>query len=308
MSRLLDLQQLLLETSAAMAKAERFAVEGSDPESLSINIASLGKRYAELERDFASAAADQGCDVCSYRLIPEGARPTVMGLTKALGTFQSLFSIVYQALKEGPRRRARLDAQVLEETSFGLGYVFPGSIGVVLTLPNERLLLGETPLDTSIRTIAEIGQLTSSEQIAHYAHQLGPASIRAAFAWARDHAESSFSADVEWLRGEQVRTGIRMNVPRFRELQQIIGETSEQVVEEILVAGLLVGADVPRHAFHLVTDTGEIRGTFIDTISEAHTVELPKRYSARIKKTTSIVYAVEEEKVSYLLLSLEPLT
>jgi hypothetical protein len=73
--------------------------------------------------------------------------------------------------------------------------------------------------------------------------------------------------------------------------------------------GVLVGADAKSKRFHFVIDGSfeEIRGKFTNAISDEQQASIPGKYSARLYKTTEISYAMDEEKVSYLLLRLEKL-
>jgi hypothetical protein len=188
------------------------------------------------------------------------------------------------------------------------GYAFSGSIGFVLTLPSDQALFRDGPLDQAIEKLEEVATATTSEQIAFYARSLGAAVIRSAYQWARNHADASMSADIEWMHEDAPTRRLRVQLPRFRELTQVIAETSDEVVEEITVVGMLVGADVGRRSFHLAAEGGEIRGSFVDAISEVHTVELPRPYKAILQKTSLVQFAMEEERVSYVLLSLTPLS
>lgn len=306
MIELTALQEELQDLNALIAKHERTLASHSEAKSLWANIQTLKRRRQTLEDDFLEAAAKVEIDVCSYRLIPGESRPTIMALSKALSDFQSLLSLVYSALKEGPKRTAKLSVQVMNDTFLGFAYSFTGSIGFVMTLPNERLLLGETYLDQAMQTICQIAKATTSQQIADFAKKLGPPPVRAMYQWANDHVESGLGVDIEWRRREQVRSNLFVQEPQLERLKEVIEETSEEKEEEFEVVGNLIGADVKRKTFHLETvGGGEMKGVFADAISTEQTVELPKPYSARIRKRMKIVYSMEEEKTEYFLLRLK---
>ncbi len=308
MSNVLEIQEKLQDTNAAIAQLERaMAVE---PESLALSAVgkSLAKRQRTLESEFLAVVDSLGVDVCSYRLFGEHARPTITALSNALGDFQTLVSVVFDAIKTSlPKMRARVSAESAMETAFRFGYAFPGSLGIVLTLPNERLLFGESKLDESIFTIFDMAKASDSSQILKFAKRLGPAPIRAMYKWARDQAQSGLGVEIEWRRDRDVRAKLLVQRPEFEHLQRLIDETSQETREEITVTGQLVGADVERRSFHmrLESDT-EIRGFFTDAIGLSHTVELPKLYRANITKTVTIRYSTEEEDIHYHLLRLEP--
>jgi len=311
MTRIAEIQQKLLETNKAIAEMEKAIA--IDPKSLSLSamMKSLENRYQDLEAHFLAAVDSLGIDVCAYRIFPEEESPTLKALSSVLGDFQNLVSTVYDAIKTAiPKIRARISAEIVAETEFRFGYTFPGSVGVVLTIPNQRLLIGESYLDESLRVISEMAKVHDSPEVLEYAKRLGPASVRSLYKWAYDHAESGLGVDIEWRRQQLIKTRLFAQRPELERLHQIIGLTSEERVSELTVYANLVGVELIRRSFHLKLDTGEdIRGSLAEDIdiSEKQTVELPKRYKAHVKKTEKIRYSTEEEDISYNLLNLERL-
>ena len=306
MAHLADIQMRLRDTHTALSRAESsLKSHPESSESILLTVHSLQKRQRVLEEEFLETANAQGEDVCTYRLFSDHESPPVMGISKALENFQTLFSLVYDALKSGPKKRATIGKQILQDTSLNFSYTFSGSVGVVLTIPNERLLIGETRLDEAMNTVISMAKVTEAQQLVEFTRRVGISPIRAIYDWAKDNVNYGLGADIEWRRQEQVRANLLIQEPELRHLRDVIDEMSEETEEEMEIVGELVGADVKQHTFHLrVEGGGEIRGRFTDAISEDHTVELPKRYIARIRKMTKIIYATEEEQVTYLLLSL----
>lgn len=267
---------------------------------------SLRKRQQSLESTFAHLAGTYQLDVCRYRLISEDEeRPKIMALASALADFQALFTQVYDALINGPKQRSTVGAKIAAETALSYGYSFAGSVGFVLTLSNRQFERREAELDSAIGLVFEMAKADSSDQIVHYAKELGPPPIRLMYKWAGDHTQWGLSADVQWARGEDVRASLRVQAPELVNLQRAIDETSDEVIEEITLSGQLIGADVNSHLFRMALEDGnEIKGRMVETIGAEYTVELPKWYVARIRKTTRIKYSTDREEVSYLLLSL----
>ncbi len=314
MSKLSELQEKLLETNAAMAELDKAIAKDQKSKALAVMAKSLGKRYQKLETEFTDEVDSLGIDVCSYRLFGEEEQPTLKGFSNVLGDFQNLVTIVYDSIKTAvPKIRAKISADIAAETEFRFGYTYPGSLGIVLTIPNERRLLGESFLDESLKIIAEMAKLHESPEVLEYAKKLGPASIRALYRWAYDHAESGLGVEIEWRRQRIIHTHMFAQKPDFQRLHQIISATSDEQTCEETVSADLVGIDVAKNTFHLELDTGEdIKGSLSDimaeTIDEKHPAKLPKRYKAKYRKIRRILYSTDEEKTSYHLLSLEPLT
>src|SRR5258706_11812570 len=141
MRDLFDIQRDLQDTHAALARMELSLTKKNVEQfpSLMLTVSGLKTRQQILEAEFLKAANLRGQDVCTYRLFPREGNPTIEALTKALGSFQYLFTSVFSALKHGPIERLRTNVALAEATSFRFGYTFPGSLGITFTLPNDRL-------------------------------------------------------------------------------------------------------------------------------------------------------------------------
>ena len=307
MTTLLDIQELLRDTNATLAELDRALV--ADPRSASLQATgrSLEKRQQSLESQFAATAAEQGIDICTYRLFGVD-NPPILSLASALVDFQTLVTVVYDAIKSSvPKIRTRVGAESRSETTFNFGYSFPGSVGLVLTIPNERLLIGESNLDATISAIFELAKATEPSTILGFAKRLGPASISAMYKWALDLDQSGLGADTQWRRDQHVRAHLLAQRPELEQLHRAIGQTSDETSDDLVFEGLLTGADVDSKSFHMQMVSGEhIRGSFTEAISPSQTVELPKRYRASIRRTVTFKYSTELEKITYHLLRLDP--
>jgi hypothetical protein len=310
MSALLEVVEKLQDTEAALAALNRAALENPSAPSIVLTQSSLMKRRRTLEQQFSHVAALNELDVCNYRLLPEtsAANPPILDLANALRHFQTWFTIVYDALKGGPKQRTRVAPEITAETSMHFGYSYSGSIGFILTMPNERLLVGGTDLDKAMESVLEMAKAESSDQIAYFSKQFGPAAIRQMFRWTNDHIAGAMGADIEWRRDATVKARLFAEIPHLENLKKAISETSDEFEETITLRGSLVGLDTARHSFHMkFPDGSEIRGGASEAIgTPSKTVELPVDYTATIRKLTKINYATDSDVVSYFLLLLEP--
>jgi hypothetical protein len=309
MSELLDVQQKLQDTVAMLAELERAVAARPDDPYLALNMKSIQKRRRQLEEQFSALAETSGVDVCNYVLLPQNGDPELAGVTSALSDYQNLVTIFYDVVKNRtPKRRANVSAEVVRESSFQFGYAYAGSIGFVLRMPNERLMLGETNLDEAMRLITEVAHAEKPEDVLTHARKLGPAPIRILYKWAEDHVKSAFSAQIEWRRGQAVHSTMLMQKPEFERLLQIISQTTEEETEQITITGVLLGINIKTNRFELQPDVGDdqIKGSLRVTLDLAHPAPVPGRYRATISKTTVIRYSTEEEKPFYELLRLDP--
>jgi hypothetical protein len=305
MPDLLDIQEKLQDTSAAIARAQRALAQNPSIPSVAANLRSLEKRWGDLEQNFRAVADRLELDVCHYRILFED-RPTLTGLASIWTDFQTLFSLVYDALKNGPKLIARLAPDVVSETSLGFAYSYPGSVGVVLTLNNERLLLGGTLLDDALRSTDKVIHASDSKGLAELSRKLGAPPIRAAYRWADDQLRLGMSSHIEWHRREELRSSFLVQRSELEHFRIIADETSPEETEEITVDGQLVGADVATHTFHIeLQDGSPVRGKCApEIISETHSVELPQNYRVTLLRTTKIRFSTEEPEVSWQLTQL----
>jgi hypothetical protein len=308
MADLLDILQNLKDTEAALAKVRAVAARHPERRMLTSTIASLQKRHRFLEQRFAAETDRQHLDVCTYRLIPERHDDySIWALTSALGDFQDALALIYDAIKTGQRKeRATWSADVAQETSLNFGYSFSGSLGFVFTVPNERLLLVDSILDMTFRTLFEMVKANSSDDLASYARGLGVAPIRKIYKWATDHVEAGLSAEIMWRRNDQVRAQLLVQQPELARLREVISQTSEETEERIDVRGVLLGGDLTTRAFRFDPESGEdIRGRLADTFQITEELRLGHEYRARFLKRVKKHYSTDKEDVTWLLIGLK---
>ena len=311
MNRLIETQQLLLEVTQLIEKLARKGIQESSPDLWMPEITSLEKRRVDLEEQFLREANIAGVDVCSYQIVPAKEALRITTIAEVLSRFQYLVTIVYDALKNAPKRRARISPEVWDETEFGFGYTFPGSVGFALTLPNERRLMGDSTLDVALDRIFAMAKAQTSEQVREFSFVVGQAGIRALHRWADVHVKRQLSANIQWRREDHLFSNLRIQDPELELLKEAIEQTSDTSREEIVVQGDLVAADVKKQSFKVEVETPDgtqvLQGSFRDAISETHTVELPQGYEVTLEKSTQFFHATGEELVEYFLSDLKPI-
>lgn len=306
MLRAQHIAENLRDTQAAITQLERAFLRQTPPPGMLANLDSLRRRQESLEVQFAAATATEQIDVCNYRLFRgeiERDSPTLGAFTKTLFDFQSLFTLIFSAIQaEKPKQFSRVSAEDADSTAFGFAYSFTGSLGVALTLPNDRLLFGGTHIDEAIETIFKMAKSRTSDEIAEYAKSLGAAPIRCLYNWVSTQVSAGLNAHVEWKRDNKTKLELLIQLPELRLLKEIIESVSEEKEETIILTGLLVGFDAKTRNFHMTFEsTDDIRGKTSEAIAKDTTVEIPKLYTAKLTKTTKVLYSTEKEVVTYLL-------
>ncbi len=306
MKHLLDIINKINETQAALRNLEINLSKEPDKLSLQLSYESLQNRYESLQSKFLSSSENSAQDVCTYRIIAEANdNYPILAFGSALKNFQKWFSITYDSIKTGPKKRGRINPEVTKETSLNFAFSYTGSLGVAMTIPSERLLF-INDLQLAMKKTTEMLSATSREEVKHFVSELGPASIRSMYNWIDDHVIAGLGADISWITNNEVFTEVYVSYEKMKILKQTIEETSELEEEIFEARGWLVGADTSNHTFHLVfEDKEEIRGKMSPSIGDSYTVELPKLYTSKIKKISFINYSTDEEKIIYYLESLE---
>ncbi len=306
---LFEIVEKLEKTRAEVTRLESFVTTLPVDPALMLTMAGVRKRQEHLGLRFAQVTEQQGIDVCSYRLFTQGGgAPQLPALAKALLSFQTTFSTIYDAETTGAKSTSHIGAQSAAATTFGYAYSFTGSVGFTLTLPNERVLVLESDLDRAMKTLFTMLKATSSDQINAFAKGLGTGSIRALYAWVDALVRSGLGADIDWRRGTEVRASVFVDLPELESLKQAIEETSDAKTETLTVTGRLVAADFKAkdHTFRMELEDAELRGVMSPNVAEVG--GLPRQYRAEVEKTTITNYAKDQEVESYTLTRLmEPL-
>lgn len=310
MSQLVNLQAKLQQVGATMAQLEMQLARHPESRGLAANFRSMSKLHENLQGDFNYAANELGLDVMHYRLLE--ARPSARALSSSVGTFQDAIAVAYDALRSGPKKiRRQMSPVIVAESTLRVAYSYPGSFGVVFTIPNERLLIPDlqSNLDKAMQTVIDLGKAGDSQTIiGNVEHSFGKATISAVYDWAKANSQNRVGTAIEWWRDDQIRAEALIQEPEFTALSDSLENFVDKSEDTVVYTGTLVGADIKTHRFHFVTsDDEDIRGKFSTAISDSQVAEVPHRYSAAVLRTIERRYAPEEERVSFFLEKLGPL-
>ena len=305
MNRLERIQGDLQQVSAAIVRAERNVARFPNRPSTVETLRSMHKQREDLEEQFEAVAAEVGLDLCSYRVEYEDKKSaTITSITTALNSFQKLFTQVYDAIVSGPKKRATVAAEIIEQTSFGFAYTFPGSIGFMMTLANEQQLFDQSQLDHAMDKTLDLLKAQSVGQIEQMAAVVGLAAVRLAHTWAVENAKARLGADIVWQRRSKNPIAARIQPQQIATLANAIGQAIAK--ETVVKDGELVHVDVIEKTFEMQVDDIRIKGAFDKAISAQRPVRLPAYYRSTLTVNTKVAVADGEEDTSYFLVSLEP--
>ena len=230
-----------------------------------------------------------------------------MAITRSLATFQELVTTIFDAFKTAPKLRARISAEIVAQSTLNFGYAYPGSLGFVLTMPNARLLFGESELDRAFQTIFMMAKAQQPSEVASYVPQVGVAGVRRLFSWAKANVDYGLSADIHWRREEHDRAHVIVQKEEMAQLSALIDQASEERSESVELSGELIGMDVgASNSFRLgVPDAEDVVGRMSQTFNRGITYEIHGRYHASLVKRSKIYYSIDKEDDWWELMRLE---
>lgn len=274
-----------------------------------MTLRSLEKRREELRNQLNEITTRDFVEICDYRIIPEGPLSfAISAVTGALHEFQDLVALLFGADPKKPKQTARIDIATTEKTRLDFGFAYAGSLGIVLTVENERLIGIESSLDTAIRTAFDLISAKSGDDIKAAAIQYGPPVVRKLYTWSKIQRDYDLSADIKWKRGNQVRNAVLVQSAESAEVCRLIESKSDISDEHLDVIGNLVGFNVATRRFAFELPDGElINGTF-DKSFEMTPRTVPARYAAHLIKRTVVHYTIEKDDVSWILTALKEIT
>ena len=273
---------------------------------LQVTLASVKKLAARADEELREAAASAQIDLCHYRTLQSMEGPyRAADFANSVVTYQDLFTAIFDFVRNGPRVRARYSEHVKIQSQLNIAYTYPGSIGVVLTVENNRDLFNEGQLDRVIASFSAITDISSTDQVKQVARTMGLNVVRSAFRWADVNWQAEYSVDVQWRRSDAVIKGGYIPRERFLNMKSLISEASEILPTELETIGTLAGFNVLRDTFVFVTPNGDqYSGRLAEGFPRTERI-VPFQYKARILEKTITNFATEIEQTHYELLALD---
>lgn len=309
MSDILRLSALLRDTHAELARAEQRLLHTPEDDFLELGLQSIRKRASELNEEFLALTEQNLIDVCDYRILPleDGIYP-IAGVGQALIAFQDLISVFFDAIHSGPKQRFRLSAEVSQQTSLNFAYSYSGSLGMTFTLPNERLLIGESHLDMAFHKAFDMAEADSTADISALVNELGVPAVRKMYNWASNHAKHGVAVEIKWKRGNQIRSKKLLQKEDLERITRLIEATSEQQIEDVTVSGTLTGLDLTGKLFRLhPIEGGDIRGHLSPDFTYSEALPIPSNQKAFLRKFSTVHFSTEKEDVTWQLIKLAPI-
>jgi hypothetical protein len=290
---------------ASLSQIEGALARAPTRRDLQTNLVAFKKLAQQSQDQLLQLSALKQIEICNYRLLPEATEHYSLGyVSESLLAYQNLFSQVHDARRNGPKVRARLDKEALQESALDFAYSYSGSLGVVLFIQNERDFFNGK-IDPSIDSLLEVLNIDSRAAVRQIADQLGAAVVKRVHDWSRANIDGGFATDVRWNKSDGHQLGGVVERKKMENIVDLIVATSDEKTRVIEVTGMLVGGDIASGIFHFTVPNGlDYRGHLAEEFLQDTEMLLGKTYSARIRERETMVYATEKVEVVRELIAL----
>lgn len=309
MSELQQLLDNLQDADGTFVALERAARERPGDEILQFNLRSIARRQSDLLRriDFNLHVTQN--EICRYRVVRDWSETyPAKAVAESLSKFQDLVTSVFDALRTAPKRRYRPSPENVDLSSLNFAGAAAGSVIVTLSIPNDRLLAGETVLDRTFQLVERTLEAKDSEQLHALAAEVGIATITKAYAWADANVSFGLDTSIAWGKHYMAEHKFAVSRAEAQAIKDLIENKSDEKIDHVEMDCVLVGFDGPRSYFHVqkIGEKEDITGDLGPSVTHSWTTDQP--YRARMLRRSQIKYATGEEKVSWTLIDLLPLT
>jgi hypothetical protein len=281
------------------------AVASAHPSDLFVlsNLSEMKRHASDLEREWEDESRYAQKEVCRYRILPsQPAAYHIRQVAQSLETFQDLFSQIYDATVNKIRSRARFSDEIAQKTAFNLGFTYPGSLGVAMTIDGTSDLF-EGEYDAVVKSFLKVMKLENEGDVRSIAEQFGLAVVRRTYEWSKVNANSAYGIDVGWLTSMGHRLGTIAGPDDFRRNVNLISMISDVERLQKEVYGTLVGIDTKagRFRFVQINEGPDYSGGLSETFPVAAKWAVNVNYIAVIDIESTTSYATQETKSTYRL-------
>jgi hypothetical protein len=272
-----------------------------------LSLQSLEARREMLKEELVEISHNEFVDICDYKIVPGAADSYAMSaVTGAWHDFQDMLSLIFGAVQTGVARTStKLTADLVEKTRLNFGYAYQGSLGIVMTIRNDRLMLSESNLDQAVTAVFGAIRAKTPDEIRNVAHTFGVPVVRKLHHFSKLHSQFEMAAEIKWVKSKEISHSVLAQPAEFAEIVRIIEEKGDVTRDPVTVIGALLAWNTITKAFVLdVPDSEQISGHWAEDFDGRSERKVPANYRAELTKLTVVRYAEETDKVTWLLHSL----
>jgi hypothetical protein len=311
-----DLQTLfedINDIEATIAEINRAAEGDAFSPATTLMVKSLEHRRSEL-RDMAEAlAAERLVDICDYRILPSQLnRYPIKEVGQSLSRWQEALTSFFAAVRDKkPRARAIFSEEIERLSTLNFAFSYQGSLGVVMYVPNDQLLMSDTDLDIAVNAIMALVDTQTVSDVRQVADQFGKAAVKSFFDWSKVHTEADISADIKWQRGKEVKLERLVQPEDLERVQAIIkiADNREESIDSYV--GVLVALNVKGSGSFKMSFPDpalpDVAGKFDPNFNWQMPHRVPATYRATLRRISLTSLWSNDERTEWELIELEEL-
>lgn len=288
---------------AKIARLEHEISLNPDDSRLRLGLNNALRASQAVEASYLEEIKHSNLEVLDYRIVTGAEDYPLLGISQSLTGFQNSLTAVFDAMKNGPKEKAKYSRQVRLESALEFGYFYPGSKGFRLFARADSDLFGSNFKRTS-DALMDYLEIKSSAEAIDASRSLGLAAITELFKWVDTNSKWNQAIDYQWSIPDVRVSGRYVTGDDFGFLKELFQGAEDKEVSDVRESGILVGIDIIARTFHFSVPNGD---TFKGRLSDEFTDEasiVPSRYIADIKETTVRKPATGKTVTSYLLRAL----
>lgn len=307
MSDLDELISALNETNAASAHLAKSVGDRPSDEVLQINARAIEKRNKDLKRRLEQSLSRSQNDLVQYKISRDwNVFYSAKAVASSLGSFQELFTAIFDAVKAGPKQRFRPSQDNIAASTFNFAGATTGSVLISLSVPNERLIAIESDVEQSFSLLEDLARSRTAEQLNALVATIGVASISKAYQWADASVSHGLDTTISWGRFPNAMREINLSDDDAKIIRDVIEHTTQASDSTVEIRGILHGFDGATSYFHLedLETKQDLKGDLDQGISPTWTTG--QIYIATLKRIVTLIYATGQEKEDWTLINLRP--
>jgi hypothetical protein len=308
MSAIGEILDDLAEADRVAQELRRLADTAPGDTIVRVNIDAVKRRRSDLERQLGALLAIRQLDLLRYRVeLFDGSAPPAMAIARSVVQLQLLVTTVFDAVRSGPKRVQHTSHENVRMSSLSFASMPGSKAGLYLSIPNDRLLVLASDLDTTFELIFELLSARAKTMLRSLAARVGIASVVAAHGWAENAVQYGLTTTIAWRKASDERRTVMLSHSDALLFKTAVESVTDDAVDEIDRPCELLAIDEAAGTFRIEATGGEIiTGTLGEGFPRGGNWTTHFWYTAVLHRAVRIQYATGAETVRWSLRRLIP--
>jgi hypothetical protein len=308
MNRVSDILDDLAEADSVAHVLQRLAEADPRDEIVTINLDSVKRRRADLERNLRTLLATRQADLIRYRVeLFDGSAPPAVAIARSIVLFQTLVTAALDAIRSTPKRLYHPSHESVRMSSLSFARTPGGNTDLHFTIPNDRLLLLASDLDETFGVVFDLLMSRAKTMFRNIAARGGIASVTAAHAWAENAVQYGLTTTIAWRKASDEQRVVTLSHSDALLFKTAIEAVSDETVDEVDRQCELLALDDASGTFRMEVSGGEtITGILAEGFPRGGSWTTRHWYTAILHRAMRVRYANGEETVRWTLRRLIP--